>query len=609
MIEFIAENLAPIMFVSLIVFLLLGYPVAFSLAANGLLFFIIGVELAPLSDSINLSWPLLNALPDRFWGVMSNDTLLAIPFFTFMGIVLEKSGMAEDLLDTIGQLFGPIRGGLAYAVIFVGALLAATTGVVAASVIAMGLISLPIMLRYGYDRRVASGVIAASGTLAQIIPPSLVLIVLADQLGRSVGDMYAGALIPGLVLTGLYMIYILIMTFVRRDSMPALPLAARTLGSGVTSLIVALIVAGAFAYAAHIYLYPTHGENADILGATVGVGFIYVVALLDRGLKINAMSRLAQQVIIVLIPPLALIFLVLGTIFLGIATPTEGGAMGAVGALIMAAAKGRLSMDVVRSALAATTRLSAFVLFILIGARVFSLTFYGVNGHIWVEHLLTAMPGGETGFLITVNLLVFFLAFFLDFFELAFIIVPLLGSGRRQARHRPDLVRRAARHQHADQLHASAVRLRALLSALGRGQGALSRQGHRKDDTTGDDRADLLGGCALRRHPDHHGGADDHVPADGHALQGKRRSHRSEHHQDRGARIRDRWRRAYAPRQRRRPRPSRRSPASGRQPARPEAGGPERRGWRTTADGAVKRPEPAAFVQVTFGLCRQRAAP
>jgi TRAP-type mannitol/chloroaromatic compound transport system permease large subunit len=427
MIEFIAENLAPIMFMSLIVFLLLGYPVAFSLAANGLLFFVIGVELAPLSDSINLSWPLLNAMPERLWGVMSNDTLLAIPFFTFMGIVLERSGMAEDLLDTIGQLFGPIRGGLAYAVIFVGALLAATTGVVAASVIAMGLISLPIMLRYGYDRSIASGVIAASGTLAQIIPPSLVLIVLADQLGRSVGDMYAGALIPGLVLTGLYMGYILLMTFLKRDSMPALPLEARSLGSGVTSLIIALLVACGFAYAAHVYLSPTQGANADILGATCGVAFIYVVALVDKTMNINMMSRLAQQVIIVLIPPLALIFLVLGTIFLGIATPTEGGAMGAVGALVMAAAKGRLTMDVIRSALTATTRLSAFVLFILIGARVFSLTFYGVNGHLWVEHLLVSMPGGETGFLIAVNVLVFFLAFFLDFFELAFIIVPLLA--------------------------------------------------------------------------------------------------------------------------------------------------------------------------------------
>ncbi|CAH2394906.1 TRAP transporter large permease [Mesorhizobium escarrei] len=430
MIEFIAQNMAPIMFASLVIFLLIGYPVAFSLAANGLLFFFIGVVLSPYSGgSINLAWPLLHALPDNFYGsrVMSNDTLLAIPFFTFMGIVLERSGMAEDLLDTIGQLFGPIRGGLAYAVIFVGALLAATTGVVAASVIAMGLISLPIMLRYGYDRRVASGVIAASGTLAQIIPPSLVLIVLADQLGRSVGDMYAGALIPGLVLTGLYTLYILIMSIVRPKSMPALPLEARTLGHGILSLLVAVLAAGVVSYAAYRYLAPSQGQNADILGATIGVILIYVVAIVDQRLKINMMSRLAQQVIIVLIPPLALIFLVLGTIFLGIATPTEGGAMGAVGALIMAAMKGRLSLDVVRQALASTTRLSSFVLFILIGARVFSLTFYGVNGHIWVEHLLTSLPGGEIGFLIGVNILVFLLAFFLDFFELAFIIVPLLA--------------------------------------------------------------------------------------------------------------------------------------------------------------------------------------
>ncbi|WP_192179232.1 TRAP transporter large permease [Mesorhizobium amorphae] len=430
MIEFIAQNMAPIMFASLIIFLLIGYPVAFSLAANGLMFFFIGVVLSPYSGgSINLAWPLLHALPDNFYGsrVMSNDTLLAIPFFTFMGIVLERSGMAEDLLDTIGQLFGPIRGGLAYAVIFVGALLAATTGVVAASVIAMGLISLPIMLRYGYDRRLASGVIAASGTLAQIIPPSLVLIVLADQLGRSVGDMYAGALIPGLVLTGIYMLYILIMSIVRPQSMPALPLEARTLGHGVLSLLAALLVTVAVSYAAYRYFAPTHGDNADILGACVGVVLIYVVAIADQRLNFNMMSRLAQQVIIVLIPPLALIFLVLGTIFLGIATPTEGGAMGAVGALAMAAMKGRLSLDVIKQALASTTRLSSFVLFILIGARVFSLTFYGVNGHIWVEHLLTSLPGGEIGFLIGVNILVFLLAFFLDFFELAFIIVPLLA--------------------------------------------------------------------------------------------------------------------------------------------------------------------------------------
>ncbi len=429
MMELIAQNMAPIMFVSLMVFLLLGYPVAFALAANGLLFFVVGVELAPLSNgSINLDWPLLRALPDRFFGgVVANETLLAVPFFTFMGIVLEKSGMAEDLLDTIGQVFGPVRGGLAYAVIIVGALLAATTGVVAASVIAMGLISLPIMLRYGYDRSIAAGSIAASGTLAQIIPPSLVLIVLADQLGRSVGDMYKGALIPGLVLTGIYLGYIFVMSIIRPHAVPALPKEARTLGSGVTSLLVALLATGAIFYLALKWLAPTHGTDAGILAAGLAVLVIYGATVLDKTLKIGVMSRLAQQVIIVLIPPLALIFLVLGTIFLGVATPTEGGAMGAVGALILAGAKRRLSLRVISQALTATARLSAFVMFILIGARVFSLTFYGVNGHLWVEHLLTSLPGGEYGFLITVSVLVFVLAFFLDFFELAFIIVPLLA--------------------------------------------------------------------------------------------------------------------------------------------------------------------------------------
>ena len=425
--ELIATNMAPIMFASLVVFLLLGYPVAFSLAANGLMFFAIGVWLAPYSNNtITLDWNLLGTMPLRLFGVMSNETLLAIPFFTFMGIVLERSGMAEDLLDTVGQLFGPIRGGLAYAVIIVGALLAATTGVVAASVIAMGLISLPIMLRYGYDRRVASGVIAASGTLAQIIPPSLVLIVLADQLGRSVGDMYKGAMLPGLILTSFYVAYVFVISMWRPQWVPALPLEARTLGRGITSLLVALAAVMVLGYTAHIMLYPTYGANADILGATVGVIGIYVYALVDKTFGINTMSRLAQQVIMVLIPPLALIFLVLGTIFLGIATPTEGGAMGAVGSLFLAAMKNRLNMTVIKSALEATTRLSAFVMFILIGARMFSLAFYGVNGQVWVEHLLVGVPGGQTGFLIFVSILVFLLAFFLDFFELAFIIVPLL---------------------------------------------------------------------------------------------------------------------------------------------------------------------------------------
>src|ERR1700712_2277975 len=223
MMEFFAANLAPIMFASLMIVLLLGYPVAFALAAVGFFFGLIGIELGLLPLS------LFGAIPDRVFGVMANETLLAIPFFTFMGLILERSGMAEALLHTIGQLFGPIRGGLAYAVIFVGALLAATTGVVAASVISMGLISLPIMLRYGYNRSVASGTIAASGTLAQIIPPSLVLIIMADQLGRSVGDMYQGALIPGLVLTGLYAFFIMLVSIFRPDWVPALPSEARTL--------------------------------------------------------------------------------------------------------------------------------------------------------------------------------------------------------------------------------------------------------------------------------------------------------------------------------------------------------------------------------------------
>lgn len=428
MIELLAHNMAPIIFASLVIFLLIGYPVSFSLAANGLIFFVVGVWLAPYSNGeITLDWPLLGTMPQRLWGILSNETLLAIPFFTFMGIILERSGMAEDLLDTIGQLFGPIRGGLAFAVILVGALLAATTGVVAASVIAMGLISLPIMLRYGYDRRTATGVIAASGTLAQIIPPSLVLIVLADQLGVSVGDMYKGALYPGLVLTGMYLGYICMVAIFQPHRVPALPLEARTLGGGVTSLLVALGAGVAVSYAAHQWFYESWGVNADVIGATIGTLAVYLYALADRHLGLNLLSRLAQQVIMVLIPPLALIFLVLGTIFIGLATPTEGGAMGAVGAMIMAAAKGRFRFPVLQSALIATTRLSAFVMFVLIGARMFSLTFYGVNGHIWVEELLTAVPGGQYGFLFVVNLIIFILGFFIDFFEIAFVLIPLIA--------------------------------------------------------------------------------------------------------------------------------------------------------------------------------------
>ena len=426
MIDLIAHNLAPIMFFSMVVFLLFGYPIAFALAANGLLFFFFGVFITPYTDQVNLGWNLLGALGDRVFGVMRNDTLLAIPFFTFMGIVLERSRMAEELLDTVGQLFGPVRGGLAYAVVLVGALLAATTGVVAASVISMGLISLPIMMRYGYDKRLASGVITASGTLAQIIPPSLVLIVLADQLGRSVGDMYKGALIPAFVLVGIYLAYIAVLSIIRPKTMPALPPEARTLGGGGWSLIVSIVAAIAIYWLAERYLGATLGDDSAIWAATLSVGVMLIVALADRYLKLGLMSPMTREVIIVMIPPLALVFLVLGTIFLGIATPTEGGAMGAVGALALTAIKGRLTVDVVRQALLSTTRLSSFVMFILIGATVFSLTYYSINGHIWVRDLLTALPGGEYGFLIAVCAIIFFLAFFLDFFELAFVIVPLL---------------------------------------------------------------------------------------------------------------------------------------------------------------------------------------
>ena len=363
MAEFLIANMAPIMFSALIVFLLIGYPVAFSLAAVGMVFGLLGIELGLLTPN------LLQAFPDRVFGIMKNEILLAVPFFTFMGLVLERSGMAEDLLDTIGQLFGSVRGGLAYAVILVGALLAATTGVVAASVIAMGLISLPIMLRYGYDKTLTSGVIAASGTLAQIIPPSLVLIVMADVLGRSVGDMYKGAFIPGFILTGLYILWVLLNSIFRPHATPALPPEART----------------------------------------------------RRG------WALAWRVVVAMVPPLLLIFLVLGSIFIGWATPTEGGALGAVGALALALGRGKMNRRLLVEAMTATAKVTSFVIFILIGSSVFSLVFRGVNGDLWVEHLLLNLPGGQLGFLVVVNALVFLLAFFLDYFEISFIILPLLA--------------------------------------------------------------------------------------------------------------------------------------------------------------------------------------
>jgi tripartite ATP-independent transporter DctM subunit len=366
MIQFIRENMAPLMFVGLILFMLIGYPAAFSLAAVGLFFAFIGIKLALIEPNF------LGNLTYQLFGIVSNDQgtlLLAIPFFTFMGAILERCGLAEDLLDSIGQLFGPVRGGLSYAVIFVGAILGAITGTVAASVIAMGVLALPVMMKYGYSTRHTTGVIAASGTITQLIPPSLVLIVLADQLGRSVGDMYAGAIGPSIIQVALFCIWVLIVSVVWPKEVPALPPEARTLR-----------------------------------------GWALVTKCL-RGI----------------VPSLALIFLVLGTLFYGLASPTEAGAMGAVGALLLAALNRTLTWPLVYQAMSTTMRITAMVIYILIGARVFSLVFQGVGGKIWIEDLLGTLPGGQIGFLLFVNVFIFVIAFFLDFFEIAFIIVPLLA--------------------------------------------------------------------------------------------------------------------------------------------------------------------------------------
>ena len=436
MTAFLAENFVPLMFAGLLFFLLTGIPVAFGLAATGLLFGFIGMEAGMFSTN------LFQALPLRVFGIMSNETLLAIPFFTFMGIILERSRMAEDLLETVGQVFGPVRGGLAIAVILVGALLAATTGVVAAAVISMGLISLPIMLRYGYNRTIATGTITASGTLAQAIPPSLVLIVLADQMGRSVGDMYAGALLPGLLLVGLYLVFIMLVSVIKPAWVPALPQEARIYresngSSGHRSLIILLLMCAAVGW----YWSTIHdpvlkswlgrstaapGDEVFILSLTVASLSALLLAIGNRVTRLGLLSRLAEQVTFVLIPPLVLIFLVLGTIFLGVATPTEGGAMGATGALIMAVSRRRLGLNLLRQALDGTAKLATFVMFILVGSTVFSFTFNAADGHFWVEHLFRDMPGGALGFLIVVNILVFILGMFIDFFEIAFIVIPIL---------------------------------------------------------------------------------------------------------------------------------------------------------------------------------------
>jgi len=357
------DVMAPLMFGGLIVFLILGFPVAFSLSAVGLFFGFVSIELGFFGPQY------LGNLPLRVFGILANDLLLAIPFFTLMGAILERCGLAEDLLEGTGQLFGKVPGGLAYAVILVGAVLGAITGTVAASVIAMGMISLPIMMKYGYDMRIATGVIAASGTITQVIPPSLVLIVLGDQLGKSVGDMYAGAIGPSILQVLLFILFIVGVSIFAPHKVPPLPDEALT----------------------------------------------------QRGWP------LIWRVLKGMVPSIVLIFLVLGTIFLGLATPTEAGAMGAVGAAVLAVVNGRFTWSLLWQATQTTMRITALVIFILIGATVFSLVFQGVDGSIWIEHLLAKLPGGATGFLIFSQIFIFFLAFFLDFFEIAFIIIPLLA--------------------------------------------------------------------------------------------------------------------------------------------------------------------------------------
>jgi tripartite ATP-independent transporter DctM subunit len=359
----VSSYLAPLMFVAVFAVIFMGYPVAFALGGVSLIFAAVGVQLG------YFDWHLFYAMPERIFGIMGNYVLLAIPFFIFMGIVLERARLAEDLLTTIGKLFGALRGGLALGVVFVGALLAAATGVVGASVVAMGSISLPVMLKYGYSKRLASGIILASGTLGQIIPPSIVLVVLADQLGISVGALFVGALLPGLMLAGMYALYAAAVAVLQPAAAPALP-----------------------------------AEIRDVHGAD-----------------------LARQVVLVLMPPLVLILLVLGSIFAGVATPTEAGAVGAVGAMLLAAARRRLSLAVVREAGDETLRLTTMVVFLLIGSTMFALVFRGLYGDIWLEELLVNLPGGTIAFLIVANLIIFVLGFFLDFFEIAFIIVPLLA--------------------------------------------------------------------------------------------------------------------------------------------------------------------------------------
>ncbi len=433
----LAANLPALMFVALALLLLSGVPVVFGLAACGLGFAAVGIQMGLMPAA------LLQALPLRLIGIMTNELLLAIPFFTLMGLILDRCGLARDLLETIGQVFGPLRGGLAFAVVVVGALLGASTGVIAASVISMGLISLPLMLRHGYDARVACGVIAASGSLTQIVPPSLVLIVLADQLNRGVGDLYAAALLPAAMVIGGNLLLVAGFAYWRPTALPALPADARAPPeangrSGLRSLAV-LMGCGALTSTVFMQVYPAlvvllgrtvappPADERTIVALAVTVFSAFVLATLDRILRLGWLSALAHRVAFVLMPPLILIFLVLGTIYIGLATPTEAGALGVLGALAMAAGRRRLQRVAMIEASLTALKLSCFVIFILIGSTVFTHTFNSLDGSAWVAQSLGGLPGGATGMLVFVMALVFVLGFFLDFFEIAFVLVPLLA--------------------------------------------------------------------------------------------------------------------------------------------------------------------------------------
>ena len=403
------EWLAPLMFIGALLLIFTGFPVALALGGTAMIFAVIGIEMGMFD------WPLLLALPDRTFGIMSNFVLLAIPFFIFMGTMLEKSRLAEDLLTTVGQVFGPVRGGLAFAVVFVGALLAAATGVVGASVVAMGLISLPVMMQYGYSKELSVGVITASGTLGQIIPPSVVLIVLADQMGISVGDLFMGALVPGILLAGLYAVYVGGVAIFQPWKAPALP-----------------------------------AETLDI----------------ER-------KELVKRVFLVLLPPLVLILLVLGSIFSGVATPTEAGALGAIGAMGLAAANRRLTWKALKETMDNTTKLTSMVMFLLIGSTAFALVFRGLNGDLWIEHLLTNLPGGVIGAFDRSQPCSVHSRLFYRLLRDRVYRDPVARAGCRFARYRSRLVRRYAGHEPTDVLLDTAFRLCLVLPARGGPSGNL----------------------------------------------------------------------------------------------------------------------------------------